>query len=119
MQPEWIWPLFGCENVPDEGAKLTCNGRGLVVVRGIPRSQELVSSAQAQTRETFVFKWAKRDTFEGGVARYMKQWLQEKYGDMATAGWLDEHGPLPLVLDAGCGASMSGLAYFEPVLSRF
>lgn len=117
-QPRWLWALFGCETAPEEGAKLSCSGRKFRVVDGIPRAQELVSESQAQTSETFGFKGAKRDTFEGEVTRYMHQWLQEKYGDMATANWLDDHGPTPLVLDAGCGAAMSGLALFKPVLNR-
>jgi len=117
-QPQWLWTLLGCETAPAEGTKLTCNGKNIRIDDGIPRAQGLVSESQAQTRQTFGFKWAKRETFQGEVTRYMQQWLQEKYGDMAEADWLADHGPCPLVLDAGCGAAMSGLALFKPVLSR-
>ncbi|TVR06859.1 MAG: class I SAM-dependent methyltransferase [Salinarimonadaceae bacterium] len=86
------------------------------MVGGIPRAQSFVSQAQEQTRDAFGFKWEKRDTFEGGVTDYMVEWLAEKYG--SAAHWLDGLGPSPVVLDAGCGASMSGLAFFGSVLDR-
>lgn len=101
-----------------EGESVVVQGRALTTVGGIPRAAEFVSAAQDQTRETFGFKWAKRDSFEGGVTTYMRTWLAEKYGDPGTAPWFVEHGRSPLVLDAGCGAAMSGLALFEPVLDR-
>jgi SAM-dependent methyltransferase len=101
-----------------EGESIVINGRTLTTIGGIPRTAEFVSAAQSQTREAFGFKWAKRDTFEGGVTSYMRTWLAEKYGDLKTAPWFAEHGRSPLVLDAGCGAAMSGLALFEPVLDR-
>ena len=88
------------------------------MVDGIPRADDFVSLAQGQTRDAFGFKWAKRDSFEGGVTRYMGDWLAEKYGDLSQASWLAEHGPNPIVLDAGCGAAMSGLALFRPVLDH-
>ncbi|EKS35628.1 hypothetical protein HMPREF9696_01840 [Afipia clevelandensis ATCC 49720] len=88
------------------------------MVRGIPRAREFVSEAQGQTREAFGFKWAKRDTFEGRLADNMRSWLIEKYGDVTNAEWLFQSGKHPIVLDAGCGAALSGLALFEPVLDR-
>lgn len=117
VQPEWFWELLETPE-QSEGAEFEVNGRNLTVVSGIPRANEFVSEAQAQTREAFGFKWAQRDTFEGGVTSYMKTWLAEKYGDIAASQWIPETGPKPIVLDAGCGAAMSGLALFEPVLDR-
>ena len=32
--------------------------------------------------------------------------------------WLEDYGDSPVVLDAGCGASMSGLALFEPIIKK-
>lgn len=68
------------------------NGRKVIADNGVLRAIELVSDAQSQTRETFGFKWQKRDTFEGGVARY-RRWLLEKYGDIPGAAWFGEYGP--------------------------
>ena len=64
----------------------------------------------------FGFKWGKRETFEDGVSDYMQQWLIEKYGPVGD--WLLDLGDMPLVLDAGCGAAMSGLAYFSTVANK-
>src|SRR6185312_3232550 len=73
---------------------------------------------QDQTKDAFGFKWAKRDTFEGEPLNFLRQWLIEKYGNVAQAPWLFAGGARPILLDAGCGAAMSALALFEPVLDR-
>lgn len=115
--PDWLAPLLGTR-LPDEGLSFRAHGRQLTMVGGIPRAEEFVSVAQSQTRETFGFKWAKRDTFEGEVAVNMRRWLIEKYGDVTAAPWLFAGGPNPILLDAGCGAALSALGLFEPVLDR-
>jgi SAM-dependent methyltransferase len=83
------------------------------------RQRALVSERQAQTADTFGFKWHKRDTFESdaSIAR-MKAWLVERYGDVERADWWSDHGERPVLLDAGCGGAMSALALFERVLPR-
>ena len=48
----------------------------------------------------------------------MHEWLISKYGDVPKASWLKEHGKNPLILDAGCGAGMSGLEFFAPILNE-
>jgi arsenite methyltransferase len=115
--PAWFWDYL------DAGAawqgERTIGGQSFVVRDGIPRSQALLTAAQAQTEETFGFKWKKRDTFDSpaSLAR-MREWLVERYGDVAHAPWLPEHGPRPLLLDAGCGAGMSALELFGEMLPR-
>ena len=116
--PHWLNDLLGV-NAPPEGASVTAHGHMITTVAGIPRSAEFVSAAQEQTRETFGFKWAKRDTFEGSVADHMRNWLVQKYGDVPHAPWFfKDHGPNPIILDAGCGAALSGIALFGPVMDR-
>lgn len=115
--PAWLEQLLGTRLVA-EGESITAHGRQLTMIAGIPRAREFVSDAQSQTRDAFGFKWAKRDTFEGETAVYMKRWLAEKYGEVIGSDWFFESGPNPVVLDAGCGAALSGLALFEPVLDR-
>lgn len=115
--PAWLAEILGAA-VPTEGGRVEINGRSLTLVDGVLRTDEFVSAAQAQTREAFGFKWAKRDTFEGELAQNMRRWLIEKYGDVVVAPWLAEHGPNPVLLDAGCGASLSGIALFGPILDR-
>lgn len=99
-----------------EGGSVSANGVPLTLIEGILRAQGFFSLAQEQTREAFGFKWEKRNTFEGGVTDYMVQWLNEKYGP--AAGWLEGLESRPVVLDAGCGAALSGLAYFSQVIDR-
>lgn len=113
----WLTDLLGVA-LPAEGASVDVRGQSLTMSGGILRAQDHVSAAQHQTSDTFGFKWSRRDTFEGEPTKYMRQWLIEKYGNVATAPWLFAGGEHPILLDAGCGAAMSGLALFEPVLDR-
>ena len=48
----------------------------------------------------------------------MRRWLMAKYGDVTKSEWIKEHGSAPVLLDAGCGAAMSGLALWEGGLDR-
>jgi SAM-dependent methyltransferase len=114
--PDWLRKVLGTESL-EEGATFELRGQAFVVRHGIPRSRKLLSKAQAQTSETFGFKWKKRDTFDSpaSLAR-MRAWLLERYGDLAQAPWLAEHGEQPLLIDAGCGAGMSGLELLGPVI---
>jgi SAM-dependent methyltransferase len=76
------------------------------------------SNAQKQTQETFGFKWKKEDTFDSVPSLLrMKAWLLERYGDPSK--WLDQlDAERPLVMDAGCGAGMSGFEYWGGVLDK-
>jgi len=114
--PDWLWNALGTPPCP-EGATFSLRGQQFVVKQGIPRVQRLISQAQAQTSETFGFKWKKRDTFDSAASlARMREWLVERYGDLATAPWLAEHGVQPLLIDAGCGAGMSGLELLGPLV---
>lgn len=116
--PDWLWDVLGIHPRP-EGAVFSLRDQEFVVTDGIPRVRSLVSEAQAQTSETFGFKWKKRDTFDSVASlTRMREWLVERYGDLAAAPWLAEHGSQPLLIDAGCGAGMSGLELLGPVLPR-
>ncbi len=116
--PDWFWKVLGTE-AHKEGAAFELSGQAFMVQAGIPRSQKLIAGAQAQTRDTFAFKWKKQDTFDSpaSLAR-MREWLVERYGDLTTARRVAEHGERPLLLDAGCGAGMSALELFGPLLPR-
>lgn len=119
VAPDWLRALLGLDGLPAEGQAVTAAGQDLVMQDGILRSQALVSAAQGQTREAFGFKWKKRDTFESPAAlARMRAWLVERYGGVETYNWLAGAATPPLILDAGCGAAMSGIEYFGPVLEH-
>lgn len=115
--PGWLRELLGAESLA-EGAVFEVRGQQFVVREGIPRSRKIASAAQAQTGDTFGFKWKKRDTFDSpaSLAR-MQQWMAERYGNLGDAAWLAEHGDHPLLVDAGCGAGC-GLEVLEPLIPR-
>jgi arsenite methyltransferase len=116
--PAWLPGLVGVDELP-EGARLNLRGEAFEVQSGILRQRALVSERQAQTADTFGFKWHKRDTFESEASlTRMKGWLVERYGDVAQADWWAGNGRPPVVLDAGCGGAMSALALFDGVLER-
>lgn len=110
--PSWLRDLLGAPQAA-EGTRATLAGQPFEFHDGIWRVHDGGSAAQAQTAETFGFKWAKRDTFEGdAVITQVTGWLTERYGEVADADWWADYGDRPLVLDAGCGAGMSALALF-------
>jgi arsenite methyltransferase len=116
--PEWFWDFLGTQALVEE-ARAEIRGQTVIQKGGVPRVESLVSDAQAQTREAFGFKWEKRDTFESDASLLrMRNWLNERYGQIDEFGWLDGLAANPIVLDAGCGAGMSGLEYFGPVMDR-
>ncbi len=78
----------------------------------------VTSAAQQQTQSTFGFKWKKEDTFNSEPSlKRMKAWLLERYQE--PQNWLDQlKFDNPSVLDAGCGAGMSGFEYWGSVADK-
>lgn len=113
----WYADLLGAP-LPAEGESIALRGQDFTLSGGILRSAQHLTDAQSQTGDAFGFKWQKRDTFEGAPLDFLRKWLREKYGNVAAAPWLFETSKNPTILDAGCGAAMSALAMFEPVLDR-
>ena len=116
--PPWLLALLGLESA-QEGQEFDLSGRSYALREGLIRDEGLVSDAQAQTSDTFGFKWHQRETFESDASLdRMRSWLLERYGDVAAAPWWEEYGERPVMLDAGCGAAMSTLALFSDALNR-
>lgn len=113
----WLETLIG-EALPPEGGAVVAQGRPMTMLGGILRSRDIVSAAQKQTEATFSYKWAKRDTFEGEVVNHVRRWAIEKYGDVVNAPWFHATSERPIVLDAGCGAALTGLALFNGAFQR-
>ena len=111
--------VLSLSSLPSEGETIVVHGRHMIMRGGILRSRSVVSEAQGQTEKAFGFKWHRRETFErDGLLANVRVWLIERYGDIAKAGWMKEYGDNPLILDAGCGAAMSGLELFGGLLEN-
>ena len=116
--PKWLYDYLGV-SIPNDGDEIDLSGQKFIQSKGILRNQLLLSTTQAQTKETFGFKWGKRNTFdsEAFLAR-VRSWLIERYGDISSSDWLKEHGENPIIIDAGCGAGVSAIELFGPILSN-
>jgi len=111
--PQWFLTLAGGEATPAHGESIDLAGNRYVLDRGVLRAEVVASRDQAQTADTFGFKWHQFGTFDGEIAvQRSRDWLLERYGDVAEARWWAEYGDAPVVLDAGCGAALSSLALF-------
>jgi arsenite methyltransferase len=78
------------------------------------------SETQEQTKQTFAFKWAKRDTYESETVKAVsKQWLLERYCNNDPK-WLDAwlEGDRKIILDVGCGSGYSALLLFGEYLKK-
>lgn len=116
-EPSWFSDLFSGPLPAAEGDTCMIAGRRYLRKDGLVRELALVSSAQKQTEETFGFKWKKRDTFESPASlKRAREWLVERYGDVANEDWLRKAEGKSVILDAGCGAGMSGLELFRDAL---
>jgi arsenite methyltransferase len=116
--PAWLERLVGAK-LPAEGGHIDLDGIRYIRLGGILRSQAALSDAQAQTSDAFGFKWHLRDTFDRpeALAR-TRQWLVERYGEVANAPWLVNGKEPPILLDAGCGSSVSAVELFGGTLKR-
>jgi arsenite methyltransferase len=118
IAPTWLADLLDADDL-DEGARHEVRGQPLVVVDGIPRVGQDVSDDQAATREMFGYKWTQEDTFTRPRAlEMMRTYLESRYGRVAELPWWDEYATPALVLDAGCGAGVSGRELFGPMGDR-
>jgi len=78
------------------------------VVSGIPRFVTTDDQGQMQTKESFAFKWNRRESYEWLLGKSddspQTAWLLEKYGFGSTAEWASKFSAASRVLDLGCGA---------------
>ncbi|MFM9847866.1 MAG: class I SAM-dependent methyltransferase [Hyphomicrobiaceae bacterium] len=117
MTANWIAQILGGQP-PAEGQRAVLGGRTLMARGGVLRDTAVFDPDQEQTKDTFGFKWAKRDTYASDAMRTAsREWLTSRYGDLVAR--LGGTGSQPItVLDAGCGAGYSGGIAFEAQLRR-
>lgn len=118
-QPQWFLDLLNLQTPPNEGDKFVCNGKDLVMKNNIIRAIEAVSTSQGQTKETFAYKWKQRSSFETDVSiKFATDWMNSKYGNFDALTFEKRDNEKITVLDAGCGAGLSGFCYFQPYFER-
>jgi arsenite methyltransferase len=109
---DWIECLLG-GTVPEENEIVIRHGRSLTRSGGIVRDLAAAEANQAQTRDTFAYKWSKRDTYQSPAMRdAIGTWLRQRYGDLLATLGSSSVNPA-LVLDAGCGAGNSASLLFS------
>lgn len=80
---------------------------------GIVRQKALYSDHQEQTKDTFSFKWEKKDTYSSEqVKKVHRNWLMSKYFDNDLDLYHKVFERNAVVLDAGCGAGLSAECLF-------
>lgn len=116
VPPTWFWELLGADPLAD-GERTSLLGTEYVLTDGVLRESGVASATQNQTSEVFDFKWHRRETFESDASlQRMREWLIERYGDVACTEWWNAFAGRPIVLDAGCGAALSALELFRDVV---
>lgn len=76
--------------------------------------------SQTQTKDTFAFKWKKRETYEGDNVRVKAyNWLLERYfgGEQERQMFVDRCRDKSF-LDAGCGSGFSSSVLFHSEINR-
>jgi arsenite methyltransferase len=115
--PEWFLQLLDLSLHPKNKQSFDVNGVSLHFHNEILRAATVTSENQKQTEEVFGYKWHKRDTFESDASlQMMQRWSNERYREASE--WFPPQAQRYTVLDAGCGASYTGLQYFGPILDR-
>lgn len=78
--------------------------------KGIIREKTIYSETQAQTMNSFSYKWNKKDTYASKEVNYeFREWLLQKYFDNDESFLDTVFSDGSVVIDAGCGAGMAAM----------
>jgi arsenite methyltransferase len=112
-------PLDGSPLTLDGDTLRAAGGRTYPVVDEIPRFAGTDDGGQAQTEESFGFKWTQRDSFGSeGMNHELHAWLLERYGFGSGEEMRDYFASKGRVLDAGCGAGVAASAWLDDTWSE-
>jgi SAM-dependent methyltransferase len=118
VQPSWLWDVLGT-TTQREGDAFSVHGTLYRFVNGIPRQASLFSETQAQTQDAFSYVWSSDERFQSEASlAVLRDWFMENYGNVGDAPWWSELGDNPLVIEAGCGAGISGSETFGQRINR-
>lgn len=116
--PGWLDTLMGAALPRAEGGVVDIAGQRLTLRGGILRAEHFLSDTQAQTKDAFAFIWSGKDRFqEDKDLDLMGDWYRQMYGDVVSASWWTDYSERPILLEAGCGAGISGLGLFGDKLN--
>ena len=80
----------------------------------IPRFTEVEDKKQAQTRDTFAFKWQQRESYETPeVDAVYAAWMCQKYGFSSYEEQAAYFAGRQRILDLGCGSGNASLAWLR------
>lgn len=112
------YQYLGVSNLSELEEITLCENK-YIVKNGILRLLKQYTENQEQTKESFGFKWKKRDTYESeSVMSSGRKWLVDRYlsGDEEKLFELIPEGAK--VLDAGCGSGYSALLLFGDYINH-
>jgi arsenite methyltransferase len=90
------------------GTLHTHDGRTYVIRDGIPRLVQTADRGQAQTADSFGFKWKRRESYDSPAFKALVlPWMLQKYGYTDRAAWQRAFAACGRVLDLGCGSGFS------------
>lgn len=90
------------------------DGAAYPIVNGIPRFVLTADAGQAQTSQTFGFKWKKRETYDSPAAKQnAAKWYLEKYGFESLDSWAANFDARESVIDIGSGSGFSSSLFLE------
>jgi arsenite methyltransferase len=96
------------------GSLHTPDGRAYAIRNGIPRLVQTDDQAQAQTADSFRFKWQRRDSYDSPAFKALVlPWMLEKYGYADRASWQRAFANCGRVLDLGCGSGFSSSLWLD------
>lgn len=96
------------------GALVAADGRRYPILQGIPRFVQDIDALQAQTAQTFGYKWKRRDSYDSPAFRaQLLPWMLEKYGYATLADWQQAFARCGTILDLGCGSGLSSSLWLD------
>lgn len=114
-----FYKMFFSTDSPKEDKIYLWNSREFVVKKGIPRELNVYSENQRQTKDTFGFKWNKREYYESEEIKSKSyDWFLSKYfdGDREKKLQFMQEINGGRFFDAGCGSAFSSLVLFDDYL---
>lgn len=96
------------------GSLETSSGDTYAIRAGIPRFTDIEDDKQVQTRDTFAFKWQKRDSYENPqFDAIYTTWLCDKYGFASLQDAASYFNGRQRILDLGCGSGGASLGWLR------